>query len=291
MNPSDTEHKIRMDLHIHSSFSDSPFCVDEIFDMSQNQGLSHIAIADHDTIKGIDEIKKVVKNYSIKVIPAIEISAYSFSIQKKVHILAYGYDKVLPNTEKLCNKLLKRRTEHSLKQIKFLQKHGYEINIQDVKHIARNSMAIYKQHIMQAMIFKGYTQDILSPLYETIFKGNGICSKDMEYIDVQDAIKSVKMDGCLAVIAHPAKSSCLSIVGDLVKVGLDGLEINHPDHQEVEKIEIHEVANRYDLVLSGGSDYHGIYGSSLCVGCCLVPCAENFLERLISISGRHSIVF
>lgn len=176
-------------------------------------------------------------------------------------------------------------------QIEMIRKRGYKLDLDEVKKIAQHSAAIYKQHIMEALLRNGYTQKVLSPLYDYFFKNNGICSKDMDYIDAHDVVKAVKMDGCMAVAAHPSKSSCLPVIEDLVKTGLDGLEINHPDHNESEQQMIRQLADRYNLILTGGSDFHGRYGNPPFMGCCLAPCPELFLEKLSSISGPQSILF
>jgi phosphoribosyl 1,2-cyclic phosphate 1,2-diphosphodiesterase len=171
---------IKLDLHVHSTFSDGSMSVDELFKLAFQMGISHLAITDHDTLEGFSEIIKIGEKYQICAISGVELSAFSYKIHRKVHILAYGLPMKAPSVYKLCQVVLERRTQNSLRQIVILQRNGYKISIEEVQKVAGISTALYKQHIMEVLVKKGYTQDVLSPLYTDLFKGNGIAAGDIE---------------------------------------------------------------------------------------------------------------
>lgn len=261
-----TQDSIKLDLHVHSNFSDGSMSVDELFKLACQKGISHLAITDHDTLEGFSEIIETGDKYQICAIPGLELSAFSYKIQKKVHILAYGLPMKASCVFKLCKTTLERRTRNTLRQIEILQRKGYMLSIEEVQKAAGISTALYKQHIMQVLVNKGYTQHILSPLYIELFKGNGIASGEIEYIDVMEAVKAIKTDGGMAVLAHPAMSNCQELIAELVEIGLDGLEVDHPKHSQEEKEELKEMAGRFQLIPTGGSDFHGIYGDECVIG-------------------------
>lgn len=251
------------DLHIHSTISDGSYTFKEIIDMASERRLTHISFTNHDTVEGIKEAQEYGKLKGVEVIPGIEISAYDFKRKRKVHILGYNFNPEAPNIKKLCSPLLEKRNENSLWQAKTLIEHGYNIDSFYLNEKCRESGVLYKQHIMQALIKEGYTDKIYSPLYRKLFKNNGICDRDITYIDAFDAVRAVKEDKGIAVLAHPGQLNSYEIAEELICYGLDGIELNHPSHTQEDLIKIKNIAEKYVLILTGGSDFHGRYGEEL----------------------------
>ena len=200
------------DLHVHTSISDSSFTTEETLKMAKENNVTHIGIVNHDTVRGLKDAIKMGEKLGIRVIPGIEISAYDYKNNRKVHMLGYN--------------LLKRRNENSKWQIRKIIEAGYDLDIKFIREKSEDSNIIYKQHIMQALIEKNYTDKIYSDLYQKLFKNNGICAKDIEYIDVFEALKAIKKDNGVAVLAHPGQLNSYEIIPELVKEGLDGIELN-----------------------------------------------------------------
>lgn len=264
------------DLHIHTDISDGSYNIEDILNMAKKNELTHIAITNHDTVKGLDEAIKLGEKQNIKVIPGIEISAYDFKNNRKVHILGYNFNLEGNNITKLCEPILKARDENSRWQIQKLIENGFDINVKAVEEKSLNSTAIYKQHIMQVLVDKDYTSEIYSELYKRVFKNNGICARDIKYVNAVDAVKAIKNDGGLAVLAHPGQLNSYDMIPELVDNGLDGIEINHHDHT-AKDIEItNEYAEKYNLFLTGGTDFHGRYGNiPIAIGD--ITCPEDVL--------------
>lgn len=249
------------DLHVHTSISDSSFNTEETLKMAKENNVTHIGIVNHDTVRGLKDAIKMGEKLGIKVIPGIEISAYDYKNNRKVHLLGYNFDLEGKNIKEICSPLLERRDENSKWQIRRIMEEGYDLDIRVIKEKSKDSGIIYKQHIMQALIEKHYTDKIYSDLYKRLFKNNGICARDIEYIDVFVALKAIKNDNGIAVLAHPGQLNSYEIIPELVECGLDGIEVNHHAHTEEDKEKVKKYAEKYGLFLTGGTDFHGDYGS------------------------------
>jgi len=114
---------------------------------------------------------------------------------------------------------------------------------------------------------KGYTDGIYGPLYRQLFKGGGIADREIEYVDVFDALRAIKTDGGRAVLAHPGQLDSYELAVELIAEGLDGVELYHESHSISDHTRIFELARRYPhLLLTGGSDDHGLFGSLHLIG-------------------------
>lgn len=259
------------DLHVHSHYSDGSSSVEELMQMASKKGLTHLSLVDHDTIRGIGSAKIAGGKQGITVIPGIEISAYDFSRNRKVHILGYSFDKNATHIQALCDPLLARRHENSLWQIEQLRMNQFDIEVEDVAEIAKMSGVIYKQHIMECLTNEDFNTEDYRQLYQKLFKGNGICARDIEYVDAIAAVRAIKADNGYAVLAHPGQLDSFDLIPELVKNGLDGIERNHVDHSEEDRKKVEQYANKYSLFQTGGSDFHARYGSPIEVGDELSP--------------------
>jgi len=268
------------DLHVHSNYSDGSNTVEEIMEIAKENGVAIIGLVDHDTVRGIDHAQQAGKQWGITVIPAIEISAYDFKRNRKVHILGYAFQKEAKHIQQLCEPLLRRRHANSLWQIEQLQKHGYQVEVDEVMKKAFQGGIIYKQHIMACLTNEHYTTSAYKKLYKELFKDDGICARDIKYVDAVEAVKAIKKDGGLAVLAHPGQLDSFDMIQELVQYGLDGIERNHFDHsmQDIEKVESY--AEEFGLLITGGSDFHGDFGRPIQIGelTCPIEVAQSFLS-------------
>lgn len=257
---------MKADLHVHSYYSDGSSSLEELAQMAAARGVTHLGLVDHDTVKGIQQAREIGKQYGVTVLPGVEISAYDFERNRKVHILGYLFTEEATHINTLCEPLLERRHANSLWQIQQLQEHGFAIRLEDVKDKAKHSEVIYKQHIMDCLLDDPFGTPIYRSLYEELFKGNGICARDIEYVDAVDAVRAIKADHGFAVLAHPGQLDSYALIPELVKHGLDGIERNHPDHQKEDIWKVERMATEYGLLMTGGSDFHGNYGMPIEIG-------------------------
>ena len=251
----------KVDMHIHSTVSDGSFTMEEIVAQAESRGLFGIVITDHDTLS---HQKKLPKSKTVQVQAGLEISAYDYKEDYRVHILGYGI-KNPEIVEKVVHPTLEARHENSMKQIRTLQAHGIDIDLEKVKRA--DGKYIYKQHIMDYMVSQGMAEELFGEFYYNTFKNNGICHFDITYIDPIAAVRAIKDAGGMAVLAHSGQQQNFSLIKGLVEQGLDGLELNHHANSDKDKEIIKKYAKDYHLFLTGGSDCHGRYEpDSPCVG-------------------------
>ncbi len=262
---------MKADLHVHSHYSDGSSSVQELMEMASKKDITHLSLVDHDTTEGIQAAQIEGAKHGITIIPGIEISAYDFSRNRKVHILGFQFDKEASHVQELCKPLLKKRHENSLWQIEQLQKNNYAIRYEDVAKKAMVSGVIYKQHIMHCLLDHHFTTPLYKELYQSLFKGNGICARDIEYVDAIAAVRAIKDDNGYAVLAHPGQLDSFDLIPELKKNGLDGIECYHFDHSEEDRKRVEQYAKEYSLFLTGGSDFHGDYGTPIGIGDLVSP--------------------
>ena len=271
---------LKADLHVHSHYSDGSDSVEAVLERAKTAGVEAISFVDHDTVAGWPEIQALSTAHGIKAVPGIEISAYDFKRKRKVHILGYEYNPDASHIKPLCDKLLERRHHHSLWQIEQIKAAGYELDAEAVIASALPSRTVYKQHIMKELTDADYSSQEYQQIYKRLFKGQGPASGDIDYIDAFDAVKAIKADGGLAVIAHPGQLDSYDLIPELVEAGLDGIERNHMDHSTEDHQRVEKLADEYKLVMTGGTDYHGAFGTSVEIGNISSPVAVNNFKSL-----------
>ncbi len=250
-----------VDLHIHTTTSDGSDSLVEVVRQATANKMIAIAITDHDYYhKSIPECKELT------VISSIEVSTVDHKTGKRVHILGYGFKQFPQKLSDICSDNLKHMQQISEEQIKALQEAGYDINLKEVEHKASGSLSIYKQHIMSVLICKGYTDKLYGDLYKKLFKNGGICCMAQDFADTEEVIDSIAKSGAIPVVAHPAISGCLGEIGRYTECGLMGLETYHSAHDSDMIKNCNALAKEYRLIETGGSDYHGYYGSEPPIG-------------------------
>lgn len=254
----------KADLHIHSRISDGSCTIEELISLAEKKGLDAIAITDHDTLA---QAWRIPAGSAVKVTPGIEISAFDYEANMRVHILGYRIQNI-QTVEDFVHPLLLSRHENSVKQIEILRQNGFSI---DTDKLSRaDGKYIYKQHIMEYLVKTGQAPDMFGEFYKRIFKGNGICAFDIRYLNPYEAIRVIREAGGLAVLAHSGQQQNFSLIPHMVKEGLAGLELNHPANSSQDKQVIREFAKNYSLFLTGGSDFHGDYEANTPgIGSCL----------------------
>lgn len=242
---------IKADMHIHSTISDGSFTIPELISRAKENGLDAIVITDHDTLS---HSKQLPEHSGIRVTAGIEISAFDYEKNFRVHILGYNIRNI-DLIEKTVRPTLEARHENSIKQIGILNQYGYEIDINELRKA--DGKYIYKQHIMENLVRRKKADEMFGNFYYSTFKNGGICAFDIRYISPLEALKAIKNSGGLAVLAHSGQQQNFSLIPELVKNGLDGLELNHHSHSPKDRETIREYAEKYSLFLTGGSDFHG----------------------------------
>lgn len=259
------------DLHCHTKLSDGSLGLEDTIYFAKRAGLDFVSITDHDTMAGVTRAVILGKRYGINVIPGVEFSSYDYERRRKVHILCYLPQKA-DRLEGLCNKTLDQRTKAGQEMIRRVARF-YPVTIDFVARYYAGSKAIYKQHIMNALMDMGYTNSIFGDVYHELFDKNGLVYVPVEYADVHSVVDLIHQAGGLAVMAHPREYDSFDLLTELLeRKSLDGIEVYHPRNTEEDVKTLSELARHYGVMRFGGTDFHGYYGGSVNpLATCITP--------------------
>ncbi len=271
----------RADLHTHTTYSDGTLSPYELVKKSKHAGLNIISITDHDTVDGIDEAIEVGKELDVEVIPGVELSASLNDME--VHILGYFIDyknKALLDALAVFRLERLRRAERIVGK---LNKMNVPLTMESV--LANTSGgAVGRPHIATALVNEGHAESYKQAFNKYIGNGRPAFEKKTQFSPVE-TVKLIAEAGGLSFLAHPGKWLEDELLIQLIKSGLDGIEVVHPSHSH-ELVEYYRgVVNEYCLLESGGSDFHGgMKGDDDALGKIGVPISvvDMMRRRLIS---------
>ncbi len=247
-----------VDLHIHSTFSDGTYTPAELVKMAAYKKLKTIAITDHDTMDGVAEALSAGKEYGVEVISGLECSVELNGLY--MHILGYFQDI---HNGVLKDKLLKvqlAREERNKEIVNRLQQSGIVISYDEVLAISSDGQT-GRPHIGRVMIEKGVVKNLDQAFGEYLGRQGKAYVSRFVY-PAREAITHIQQAGGLAVLAHPAQidyslKRLPDLVDELTRDGLDGLEVYYPTHSAKIIRKLRKICDDHDLVMTGGSDYHG----------------------------------
>lgn len=244
------------DLHMHTSYSDGDYDIKEVIEMAVEAGIKTMAITDHDRADHFEKIKEIGKDFDIRLIKGLEISAYDFESHKKVHIVGLFLPERTPEIDKLNAITNKKREAYHISLLPKLAEDGFDLDYTYLKTFAKNSI-IYKSDIFWAMKAK-YPERMEGVGFKDIFheKTTDDLARTMGYIPVKDAIEAVNADGGLSILAHPQEYDNWDEIEKYKEMGLRAIEINHSRMKDGDFDRAKDFANRLDLLMSGGSDFH-----------------------------------
>ena len=249
-----------IDLHCHSTASDGTLSPGDVVRLAVEVGLSALALTDHDTIDGVAAAEAEAKKLGLDFIGGIEISA-EFPQPGTMHLLGYGIDAHSPVLRDLTKTLLDGRDTRNPKIIAKLQSLGVSITMKEVEEEAGGNV-VGRPHIAAILVRKGYVSSIKQAFDKYLAPG-GVAYFDKERLTPAVAVGKIIEAGGIPVLAHPIQLRYLNeaelerIVKDLIDLGLAGIEVMHSD-QGPELVEKYtRLADRYKLLKTGGSDFHG----------------------------------
>lgn len=249
------------DLHCHTKLSDGSLGIEDVIAQAKRTGIEWLSITDHDTMASFSRADVIGKREGVKILHGVELSAWDKERGSKVHILCYNPQKP-DRLEGLCMKCCDIRKAASKEMIeKVMEK--FPITIESILKHTTSSKSIFKQHIMRALIDYGYALEFYGDLDSELFNPKtGCCYVEREYPDVNFVIDLIHTAGGAAVMAHPAQYGNTELLIELAEKGkIDGVEIGHHSADEACRKELNDIADRYSLIRTGGSDFHGLYNA------------------------------
>ena len=273
------------DLHNHSIYSDGSFTPGELAKYAKEKGICALALTDHNTVDGLADFEKACAENNLEYIFGSELTTgYN---GKEVHLLCmFITSKNAHRVKDFTEEQLKNKETSNIDLSNNLNKVGYEIDLEQLKE--RYGKNINRAHFAHDLVSKGYMEST-DIAFDTVLKsGNGFYNPPKR-LDLLEGIALVKSWGCVPVIAHPLLSVNREELEELLpeakKIGLVGMEVYYPKFNEEERNYLHVLCQKYDLVESGGSDFHGNMKSQGDLNDAKVPysCYENLVKAYKSI--------
>lgn len=259
-----------IDLHLHTSCSDGTCTPAELVRIAADQGLTYISITDHDTINGLREGIREARQQRVYLVPGIEISAkYT---EGALHILGYGFDaEYLPLVDQL-KRIQEVRRDRNVKIIERLQSLGIQIALEEMMGEKSDLKSLGRPHIAAVLVKKGVVRT-MDEAFDRYLGKQGKAFVKKEVMTSAETIRLIHDAGGVAVLAHPSTlrlegPSFAAFIVRLVAEGLDGIEVYSSAHTVLQTQAYLDIAGQFQLLVSGGSDFHGANKQDVTIAVC-----------------------
>lgn len=274
--------KSRIDLHIHSTYSDGEYNIDELLDILKKKKIKYFSICDHDNIKSYYDIKKR-KLKRIKYVSGVEISTYlEYTC---FHILGYNYHGDISSLEDLLNKISKNRKIRAKEMIdKIENNHDLKFGENEVEKVLEHP-SVGKKHVAKMMMKKNLGTTYLEILKKFM---TGLHLPTSYRVSVKEACGAIVASGGIPVLAHPKEYELRynikieDYIEKLIDAGVKGIEVYNSIHTVKDTKRYIKLAKKYKLITTGGSDYHGPLKHKVEIG--TLVSNEEKLKRINKIS-------
>jgi len=262
------ESGLRMDIHMHTCFSDGTLTPEEVLDMRVSEGYELLAITDHDGIDGSVRGLRHAEELGIKYISGIEFDSED-GLGKDIHMLGYGFDPDNSALRAALSGILEERDNRNRKFKTALNKRGFGITDEEIWAINEGRF-VGKPTFAAVLRNKGIVES-KNDAFNTIFREDDIRSIKKKTLNTREVVELIHTAGGLAVLAHPMEQRHMEesfeefmprmywILDRILGYGIDGLECHHPSADPVQQKMLVEYAKAHDLMITRGSDFHTLY--------------------------------
>lgn len=268
-----------VDLHIHTTASDGSLTPEQVVLVAAKLKLKAIAITDHDTINGVEEGLATAEKHDISVVPGVEFGVdYN---NNEIHILGYFSKENYMGIKQYFDWILEKRHERNRILISNLNKAGYEITIEEMYKKADGGTP-GRPHLAKCLIEKGYAANVNETFNKILLRKD--IYEPREKTSPESVISEILNKKGIAVLAHPVYLDQEGIfettIQEFMELGLTGIEVIHSDQSEADSSKYMEFAKNNNLIMTGGSDFHGANKDNAFIG---KPCVEDrFFDELNS---------
>lgn len=268
---------------MHSIFSDGSEKPEDLIDLALQNGVSAVALTDHDTVKGIARFKRAARGKELEAIAGVEVSTSSASAE--MHLLGYfmnHLDSVLATQLDWIRSARQARNEEILHK---LHKMGMPLHWREIRAHAGDDV-IGRPHFARAMVERGYCGSTKEAFSRYLSRGCPAYAR-RRTLTAEEAIEIIRGAGGVAVLAHPFTLGLnyldlSTLMAEMRDIGMDGIEVYYPHHTSEQTREYLKIADEHDLVPTGGTDYHGSHTPDRTIGTGFgslhVP--DNIVDRL-----------
>ena len=255
------------DLHLHTFFSDGTFTPEELVERASKLGFAVIALTDHDTVEGCDRAVAACTAANMEFITGTELTAEHADTE--VHILAYFVDTQNQILLARIAEFQSVRQSRIYEMVAALNKLGIPLKAESVFALA-NCKSPGRPHVARALVKEGLIGN-LDEAFERYLKKGRPAWIPKTKMSALESVELIHQAGGLAVMAHPGLNRTDEIIPDLVAAGLDGIECFHTKHSTKMAERYLEIAEKYDLLVTGGSDCHGFSKVKPLIGTVKLP--------------------
>ena len=263
INPYRASDKI-IDLHTHTNYSDGDLSPSELIRLAIEKRIGIIGITDHDTLDGIKKVDKsdsLIVDSGIQIIDGIELSA---KVSKgRMHILGYGIDINDGNLNKKMGELKDNSINSVLSIMEQIKRdYGIVFRYDDIKELVNSKHNLGRPDLAKLCVKYGYASSIQDAFDKYLIEARNKTRSTSKGLPYEECIELILQSKGIPVLAHPkslelSEKEFLILLKEMINFGLKGIEVYHSSHTEEEIKYYLEIANKFNLLISGGSDYHG----------------------------------
>ena len=268
------------DLHVHTYFSDSTFSPAEAVELARDNTLAAIAICDHDTVDGIAPSIEAGDRCGVEIIPGIEMTVEKTDAE--IHMLGFFIDWKNEEFRKKLKMIQEFRVERVKRMVEKINDLGVGLDPDEVFKLSGKG-SIGRMHLAQALMRTGKVKSFRE-VFEKYIGFMKPCYVSNIKFTPQQAIGLIKNAGGVAVLAHPGILNRDDLLPELVESGLRGIEVYHSDHRPSVIRRYEELARKHKLLMTGGSDCHGLNKSKVLLGSVRIP--YDLVELLREEAGK-----
>ena len=248
----------RIDLHVHSDASDGTCTPSELVNYALEKGLAAMALTDHDTVSGVKEAMAAAEGTELCLIPGVELSAEYRG--RDIHILGLFLDYESKPFLAYLDEFKATRDERNIQMADRLSEHGMPVSMDEMREEYGDAV-LTRAHFAKMLVKKGYVKSY-DEAFERFLGDGKPCYIPRKRITPEGAIELIHQAKGLAVLAHPllyhlGMDELRELVKQLKSQGLDGIEAIYSMNSRRDERRMKELAGEYDLLITGGSDFHG----------------------------------
>lgn len=246
-----------IDLHSHSSQSDGILSPAALAEMAAREGLSALALTDHDTMDGVPEFVRAAEPLGLRAVPGVEVSAEL--ADHTLHLLGYFADPANPRLNEMLRRIREGRENRNRRILENLNAIGMSVSPEDVANLS-GERVVGRPHIARAMVLRGYVRNLEEAFRKYLARG---CPAYAERYrcEPEEILERIHEAGGTVSLAHPGlmrmgRKEKIELVERLVAAGLDGIEATYPEHTLAQERQFRALVRKHDLICTGGSDFH-----------------------------------
>jgi predicted metal-dependent phosphoesterase TrpH len=276
------------DLHLHTNFSDGTYTPEELAGHAHRCGLKAIALTDHDTMEGCARTAAACAGLGVEFIPGTELTCEHEG--HELHLLGYYLDSENPRLAAELTKFQAVRQGRISEMVAHLNELKIPIQAEAVFALA-NCRSPGRPHVARALVAGGWCSNLDEAFERFLKKGRPAWVPKFK-ISAMDAVELIHQAGGLAVMAHPGLNHHDELIAILVAAGMDGLECFHSKHSTSATQRYLEIADRHRLLVTGGSDCHGMSKGRPLIGSIKIPyeCVERLRQAMLKRAGEGGLM-